>query len=512
MFQVSTEQLTIAGLIVFLLSLLGVVSAIQAVMTARTSQGAIAWAVTLLTWPVLAVPAYWILGRNRFLGYIDARREKIDPVFDVLTEVQPQYAPHEVDLGTQFGEARVLEQLARMKFTRHNDVRLLVDGEATFDAIFQSLDGAQQYVLVEFFIINDDGLGRRLHDCLIRCARRGVDVYLLYDDVGSSRITKAFLAELTAAGVQVTGMNTTRGWRNSFQLNFRNHRKIVVVDGKEAFVGGHNVGDEYLGKHPRLTPWRDTHLGVTGPVVLAAQLTFVEDWHWATQQMPEIPWKLEPAPEADRIVLMVPSGPADDYETCGLLFTHAINSAKSRIWIATPYFVPDEGIVTALQLAAMRGVDVRILIPGLADKPFIKSAAMSYVGPVSEAGVRMFEYGNGFLHQKVMLIDDQAATVGTANLDNRSFRLNFEISVLTIDEPFAAEVRKMLEDDFSVRPGSIPRPCRSGRLSHGSVRKWRACSHRFSEARLSIRPGRRRTKRAASNLNLGGKNLRRNLA
>jgi cardiolipin synthase len=284
---------------------------------------------------------------------------------------------------------------------------------------------------------------------LIRKSRSGVAIYLLYDDVGSSRITKAYVQDLAASGVHVTGMKTTRGWGNRFQLNFRNHRKIVVVDGRVAFVGGHNVGDEYMGKHAKLTPWRDTHLAFSGPAVLSAQLTFVEDWYWATEQIPKIRWQPQPSEKSNRTIFVLPSGPADEFETCGLFFMHAINSAKERIWIATPYFVPDEGIITALQLAALRGVEVRILIPGLPDKPMIKMAAMTYVPQVTEAGVEMYEYGEGFMHQKVVLVDQGLAAVGTANFDNRSFRLNFEVTVLTIDNEFACEVEQMLKKDFA---------------------------------------------------------------
>jgi cardiolipin synthase len=236
---------------------------------------------------------------------------------------------------------------------------------------------------------------------------------------------------------------------NRFQLNFRNHRKIVVVDGRIALIGGHNVGDEYLGRHSRLTPWRDTHLRIEGPAVLGAQLAFAEDWHWATQSVPNVRWEPQPSSEADKLLFVFPSGPADEYETCGLLFTHAINCATRRIWIASPYFVPDESIIAALKLAAMRGVDVRVLIPGLADKWFIKLAAMSYVAPVTRAGVKMYEYGRGFMHQKVVLIDNDTSIIGTANFDNRSFRLNFEISIIVLDKKFALQAEEMLNNDFA---------------------------------------------------------------
>ncbi|WP_182865385.1 cardiolipin synthase [Stieleria mannarensis] len=448
MIDLSTSNLTAFGATVFVFVVLGILSAVQAVLSTRTSQGAVAWAITLVTWPFIAVPAYWIFGRNKFQGYVNLRRDRTSDAIDNLDRVRDRMTPYIVDLGSRFGEARALEQLAWMRFTRNNDTRLLVNGQATFDAIFREIDAATTYILVQFFIIHDDSLGRQLKDRLIAKAKQGLSVYLLYDDIGSSGIPKAFVNELTAAGVRVTGMRTTRGWRNRFQINFRNHRKIVVVDGRIAFVGGHNVGDEYIGRHPRLSPWRDTHISISGPAVLATQMAFVEDWYWATESMPTVSWEPQPSDEDDKIVFVLPSGPADDYETCGLFFTHAINSADERIWIATPYFVPDEGVITALQLAALRGVDVRVLIPGIPDKPWIKLAAMSYVRQVIEAGVKVYEYGDGFLHQKVLLVDGYASAIGTANFDNRSFRLNFEITVLTIDDDFTREVEQMLLTDF----------------------------------------------------------------
>ena len=445
----SVQFWSVVAVVFVVFEVLGVISAVRAVLTTRTSQGAIAWVLALVTWPVISVPLYWIFGRSKFRGYVDIRRQRDLKMLGIVEDVGDDIEPFRQDLGNEYPNARVLEVLTHLPFLRGNETRLLVDGKATFEAIFAAIDKAQEYVLSEFFIVHDDDLGRQLKERLIRKAREGVRVYFLYDEVGSHKMTRQYLADLDEAGVHTTAMKTTRGTWNRLQLNFRNHRKIVVIDGHTALVGGHNVGDEYVGLHERLTPWRDTHMEIDGPAALACQLAFIEDWHWATQTVPEVQWKPRPSETGDKTVFVLPSGPADDYETCGMFFTHAINVAKHRIWIASPYFVPDEGIITALKLAAMRGVDVRIMIPGLADKWFIKLAAMSYVEQVTRAGIKMFEFAPGFLHQKVVLIDDGVSTIGTANFDNRSFRLNFEISVLTFGEDFARQVEAMLEHDFS---------------------------------------------------------------
>ena len=442
-------MLRILAIVLVVFEVLGILSAVRAIMTTRTSQGAIAWTLALITWPIVAVPLYWIFGRNRFEGYVSALREKDLKVLGIVEDVGSRIAPYRVELGASFGDARVLEQLTNLPFTQNNDTKLLVNGKATFDALFAAIDEAHEYILMEFFIVNDDDVGRRLKDRLVQAVQRGCQVSFLYDELGSVRMTRKYLADLTSEGVNVSGMKTTQGIRNRFQLNFRNHRKIVVIDGKVAFIGGHNVGDEYLGGHPKLTPWRDTHMIIEGPAVLAAQLTFVEDWYWATSSLPVMKWEPHATKTANKVVFVLPSGPADQHETCGLFFKHLINCAKKRVWIATPYFVPDEGVIDALILAAMRGVDVRVLIPGLPDKRFIKMAALSYVDQVTSAGVKMYEYAPGFLHQKVVLIDDNCSVIGTANFDNRSFRLNFEVSVVTLDESFAEEVEAMLVQDFS---------------------------------------------------------------
>jgi cardiolipin synthase len=236
---------------------------------------------------------------------------------------------------------------------------------------------------------------------------------------------------------------------NQFQLNFRNHRKIVVVDGREAWIGGHNVGDEYLGKDPKFGRWRDTHVRIEGPAALAAQLSFVEDWNWATDEVPDLSWTPRPSADADIPVLILPTGPADELETANLMFVQAIEAAQERIWIASPYFVPDRPIVTALQLAGLRGVDVRILIPDMPDHLLVYLAAFSYFEPAGATGVRFFRYTDGFLHEKAVLLDDRAGAVGTANFDNRSFRLNFEVTAVIQDSAFARDMEAMFEADFA---------------------------------------------------------------
>lgn len=521
------------GSLIALAHILGVLAAFHAIANARTSQGAIAWAVALVAMPYLTVIPYLFLGSSRFAGYVDARR-----LGNQRMRIQARdahWAGHADDGGyaaAQLGTnaARALTFLADMPFVAGNDVRLLVNGRATFEAIFDAIEKAEYYIAIQFFIVRDDPLGWRLRDTLLARASAGVRVYFLYDGIGSYDLSRSYVASLREGGVEVREF-ATRKFINRFQINFRNHRKIVVIDGLRAFVGGHNVGVEYLGDKPPLSPWRDTHIELRGPAVANVQFAFLEDWYWVTQRLPD--FQVQPviaAEVADHLAelddavmhdlrvseLAVPddadsgevnvtplirrthtmprdsidtklqdddtqqvvplpppvpareprkpgyrpgtpnmrcqviaTGPADRQETASLFFVEAINAARHKVWITTPYFIPDEAVFAALRLAVMRGVDVRIMVPSRRDHFVVFEASMLHAHDALKAGIRIYRYRPGFLHQKVMLIDDRAASVGTANLDNRSFRLNFELIVLAVDREFAQKVEAMLVEDFA---------------------------------------------------------------
>ena len=435
--------------LVVIFQILGITSAVHAVMSTRTPQGSIAWAVSLIAVPYVSVPAYWIFGRNKFNGYVLARQNELELVNGFI-----QQANEQIDAIIPADEWRAgaltgVEKMARIPLTGGNSVKLLVDGDATFASIFAGIESASEYILVQFYIVHDDELGRELKNRLIARAKDGVRILFLYDEVGSIGLPSSYSAELRAAGIEIFPFHSRKGSGNRFQLNFRNHRKTVVVDGRAAWIGGHNVGDEYMSRDTSFGHWRDTHMRVEGPAVIGAQLAFVEDWRWATDELlTGLTWTPRISADGEALALVVASGPADEMETASLLYTQAINSASRRIWIASPYFVPDDAVVQALQLAGLRGVDVRILIPQKADSQLVTLAAYSFFNEISAAGVSFYRYQDGFLHEKVMLIDDNVATVGTANFDNRSFRLNFEITAIVADQEFAADVEQMFEDDF----------------------------------------------------------------
>lgn len=430
---------------VFALYALAAACAIRAANTSRTPQGAVGWVVFLISMPILGIPLYLILGHHRFKGYRLSRLESQR----VVEGIKTFSADHRADPQGRDVALEPFETLAGMPAVRGNAADLLIDGQQTFDAIFQAIDQAQTYILVQFYIVHDDQLGRALQDRLIAAARRGVKVWFFTDAIGSYKLPTAYCDKLREAGIRVSDRDSQRGPKFRFQINYRNHRKTVIVDGRVGFIGGHNVGDEYMGRDPAFGPWRDTHIRMRGPVVQELQLIFAEDWHFATDELilDELVWTPEHAAE-DMTALIVATGPGDRTETGSLMFFSAIVAARRRVWIASPYFVPDIDIMAALKHAAMRGVDVRILVPEAIDHRIPWLAAFAYFDEIIEAGVKVHRYAQGFMHQKVFVVDDELAAVGTTNLDNRSFRLNFEAMALFFDPRAAAAVDEMLQADF----------------------------------------------------------------
>jgi cardiolipin synthase len=426
----------------------GMLHMLHALMHVRTSQGTIAWVISLITVPFLAIPLYWLIGRTRFSRNVGGRREKDVRLGTLATSMHDRLRAFEVEIPEDDAFERAARLLGGLPFTRGNKLGLLIDGERTFERIFEVISASRNYLCVNFFIVKNDTLGTRFQQALIERARAGVKVYFLFDEIGSHKLPRAYLRELREAGVQCHSFGINRHWWSRLQLNFRNHRKIIVSDGECAMIGGFNVGDEYLGRHRKFGAWRDTHLELSGPVVQAVQMVFLEDWFWAANAVPDLRWETKPE-DADQIAAIIPTGPADPADSWQLIVAEAANSSRERLWIASPYFVPDEGVLTALQAASIRGVDVRILIPEHPDHLMVWLSAFSYYEQSLPYGIRIFRYHRGFLHQKVMLIDERLAAVGTANLDNRSFRLNFEITAFSNDRTFVREITDMLHVDFS---------------------------------------------------------------
>ena len=437
-----------------LIEIVGIILAIEAIRKARTSQGAIAWSLSLVTLPFISIIFYLSIGRSKFIGMATFRRKSGLEIFPFLEGLHQESLEQGLTINEKdlSDEDLAFHHLAKLSWVKGNKTRLLINGEETFEAIFKAIDEATDYILVQFYIIREDSLGNRFKDKLKEAAARGVKVSFIPDAIGCYHVNVGYWDDLKASGVDVQLFHVVEKRSRRFQLNFRNHRKIVVVDGKCAFFGGHNVGNEYLGMDTVLSPWRDTHCQVWGPIIASLQISFLEDWYFVkefqgTHELPQLFWG-QKAYDENTTCLMVPSGPADHLETCGLMFDQAIHMAKERFWIASPYFIPDGKISSALILAALKGIDVRILLPSKPDHKMVYLARRDFYEYLQQAGVKFYHYNHGFLHQKVFLIDNEYAAVGTANLDNRSFRLNFELTCLFKGKKMIEDISKMFDEDF----------------------------------------------------------------
>lgn len=439
--------LSLVGTILLVAEVLGVTLAVHAVMQPRSSQGAIAWFIALITMPLITIPVYAVFGRTRFFGYTEALRSADERIGAHVREwlQQMNTLAAKPTPGLEVINA-LSSNITNISFLRANSVELLIDGAATYDTMIRAIESANSYVLVQFYIVRDDIVGRRLRNALVTQAHKGVRVLFLYDEIGCIKLPNSYLDSMRNAGIDVSGFKTTKGRSNRFQINFRNHRKLLVVDGRSGFIGGHNLGKEYL-------KYRDTHLRVDGPAAQHIQFTFMKDWYWATGQIAALTSPLPAIESSDQAVAIVNTGPADTAYNCAILFMTLISRARVRLWITSPYFVPDDAMVIALQAAALRGVDVRIILPDKADQRIVELASFTYYDVMLKSGVRLYRYRERFMHQKVILVDDIVAGVGTVNLDNRSLYLNFEATALVADDAFIQQIEAMLTTDLE---NSVP--------------------------------------------------------
>lgn len=424
--------------------LAGLFLAARVVLSNRSTHGTIAWSISLILLPLAAVPMYLVFGRDRLRSYIAAKRL-------VDNEFARQH-PH-----MAFGRAEspgfkwnVLSQLVAAKgLTLGNSVDLFFNGRDTYDSILAGIERARDYIVFQFFIFRDDKVGRSFVEKLKHKSQQGIRVYFLVDAIGSRDLDRGFFEELRSSGIEVGVFSPGRSLHGRLRLNFRNHRKVVIVDGQEAWMGGNNIGEEYVGENPRFGHWRDTHAYIRGDVIDAIQLAFLEDWYWVTRAMPEMNWDQVPERPGEIQALCLPTGPSDQEEACTLAFVHLINRARERLWIHSPYFVPSEEVIVALQLATMRGVDVRVLMPSRMDHRMVWISSFYFSSLPQLNGVRFFRYNNGFLHSKMLLLDDEIVALGTVNFDNRSFRINFESTLLLQHPDVVAICDKQMRQDFA---------------------------------------------------------------
>lgn len=339
-------------------------------------------------------------------------------------------------------------------FTDDNEVTIYSDGKEKFEALKEDLRNAKHYIHLQYYIIRKDELFSSIVDILKEKVNEGVEVRILFDAMGCRSLSRKYVAKLRKSGIQTAVFFPAIFGRLQLRVNYRNHRKIAVIDGKTGYVGGFNVGKEYLGEDKRYGYWRDTHLRITGSAVMHLQLRFVLDWNYAAKDNLLKRKELFTSPE-DMVrghtgVQIISSGPDSMYKNIRNNYLKLINQSKESILIQTPYFAPDETILDALKMAALSGVSVNIMFPCKPDHPFVYWATYSYIGEMLQAGARCYTYDNGFIHAKGLISDRKALCYGTANMDIRSFQLNFEVNATIFDEDVAEKMVKQFEEDLEM--------------------------------------------------------------
>ncbi|MFS0639050.1 cardiolipin synthase [Mesobacillus foraminis] len=423
----------------------------------RDASSTWAWLLVLFFIPVLGFIMYLLLGQNlsrsRLFKWEDKKKIGIEQSLDIqLKNIRSgQFEFH--NEPERFSQELIYMHLLGndAPMTRDNSVEIFTDGNDKFNQLLNDIKSARHHIHLQYYIIKNDNLGKRIREALINKAKEGVKVRVLYDELGSRGLTRRFFSELRKAGGEVEVFFPSKFALINFRLNYRNHRKIVIIDGKIGYIGGFNIGDEYLGLNPRFGYWRDTHLRILGTSVHAIQTRFILDWNQASYSHDiEYDPVLFPDPEIKGSVglQIVTSGPDSEWSQIKNGYIKMISLANKSILIQTPYFIPDASLLDALRIACLSGVEVKIMIPNKPDHIFVYWATLSNIGELLKAGAQVYIYDNGFIHAKSIVVDERITTVGTANIDIRSLNLNFEINAFIYDTKIAKALITAFERDM----------------------------------------------------------------
>jgi len=443
--------------ITYILLVIGV--CLRIIYETRSSTKTLAYLLLTIFVPIAGIILYFSIGINYRNRSMYSKKLLSDQKLQERLKIQIYKssfdALHSVgDYGLSYkGLAHMILKDMMSPLTTSNEVKILINGEQTFDAILQAISQAKDHIHLEYYTFENDAIGNTIKDALIRKAKEGVEVRFIYDHFGSRSIDGSFSDELAAEGVEVYPFHKITFLLLANRLNYRNHRKIIVIDGYTSFVGGINVADRYVNdeRQEQQIFWRDTHVRIKGQGSLYLQYIFLCDWNFCS------PNKLHPEPrffselsseEGRSLVQIVSSGP--DSVSPSILYTllKAIATAKEEILITTPYFIPGESLMDALIIASLSGVNVKLLVPYISDSKIVNAAAHSYYDDLLKAGVRIFRYKKGFIHAKTIVFDSKLAIIGTANMDQRSFDLNFEVMSLILDPKVAEELREIFNEDL----------------------------------------------------------------
>lgn len=443
--------------VIFILNIL--LAAAVVFLERRDPSSTWAWLLVLFFIPLLGFILYLIFGKNlkgkKLFVWEDLKKIGLD---DLIQNQIYKIESEKYEMATnEMKSHRDLIYLFLTNnnalLTQDNDLDIFIDGKDKFDALFKDIEKAKSHIHLQYYIFRDDDLGQRLIDLLTKKAKEGVEVRVLYDEMGSRRIKKRSFNKLKQAGGEVEVFFPSKIPLVNLRMNFRNHRKIVIIDGKIAYVGGFNVGDEYLGLDEKFGYWRDTHLRIEGNAVFATQIRFILDWNQASSRN-DIYYDKKYFPDiihhGNIPIQIVTSGPDSEWEQIKYGYIKMIATAKKSIYIQTPYFIPDASILDALRIAILSGVDVKIMIPNKPDHIFVYWATMSYIGELLKVGAKVYIYDNGFIHSKMIVVDENAASVGTANIDVRSFSLNFEVNAFIYHAPTAKRLVRIFHEDMKL--------------------------------------------------------------
>jgi cardiolipin synthase A/B len=393
----------------------------------------VTWLVVLGSFPLVGFIFYLLFGRNYRKERMFRKKYFLDK--QAFLQIEGETDPKSEEKMKQMGDHqkrlfRLAQKLGNSPISFATETKVLTNGHETFEHILNALEKATHHIHLEYYIVRHDGIGQKIKNILIRKAKEGVKVRFLYDAVGSWKLSKKYIKELRNAGVEMVAFGPVKLPFLNSKFNFRNHRKIIVIDGTIGFVGGLNIGDEYLGLDKNFGFWRDTHLMVEGEAVRTLQLIFLQDWYYMTNHSFLTAEYLSPQLKENIHggVQLIAGGPDNEWSVLKNIFFSMITSAKESVWIASPYFIPDEDIFSAIKITALSGIDVRLLVPKNPDKRIVFYASRSYFPELLEAGVKIYQYDNGFMHSKIIIVDHELASIGTSNMDMRSFHLNFEVN------------------------------------------------------------------------------------
>lgn len=446
------------GSILYALLAIGV--SLMILMNARSGSKALAYLALIALVPILGIIFYLSFGINYRKNKIYTRKILQDDRLATLIQnaldqrFKEVSLEHKADLDYFYPLAKMIQEDARNIFADDNQVDLLINGEQKFQRLLEDLRNAKEHIHIQYYIYENDVIGNEIADILIEKHKAGVEVKFIYDDFGASSIRKTLVRRLNAAGVPNYPFYKIKLIALANRLNYRNHRKIVIVDNKIGYVGGINVADKYINNGNSNKYWRDTHLRIEGLSVLSLQMVFLGDWQFCADENIEhiakyFPRNALPVTESDgKVVQIIASGPDSNYPSILFALNRAILLSKKSVWLTTPYFIPEETLTDALIMASLSGIKIRLLVPMDSDSAFVNTCATSHYEEMLEAGVEIYRYTKGFIHAKTMVCDDKIAFVGTANLDQRSFDLNFEVNAVVYNKELAQQLSNAFLEDL----------------------------------------------------------------